>query len=86
VEVTGALGEPFDPNIHEAMMRREDPQRPDNIILEEFQKGYKLNGRVIRPSKVVVNKLACTEAPAQEERSGEATDEPDSEANREDEE
>lgn len=83
VEITQALGQPFDPSIHEAMMRREDPQRPDNVILEEFQKGYKLNGRVIRPSKVIVNKLACTEAPAQEGPSGEATEEPDSEAHRE---
>jgi molecular chaperone GrpE len=83
VEAVEALGGPFDPSVHEAMMRREDPERPDNIILEEFQKGYKLNGRVIRPSRVIVNKLACTEAPAQEEPSGEATEEPDFEANRE---
>lgn len=83
VEAVEALGGLFDPSVHEAMMRREDPERPDNIILEEFQKGYKLNGRVIRPSRVIVNKLACTEAPAQEEPSGEATEEPDFEANRE---
>ncbi|HPC96887.1 MAG TPA: nucleotide exchange factor GrpE [Sedimentisphaerales bacterium] len=83
VEVTQALGEPFDPSIHEAVLRREDPERPDNTILEEFQKGYRLNGRVIRPSKVIVNKLGCTEAPAQEAPSGQATEEPDSEAPRE---
>jgi len=83
VEVVQSLGEPFDPGIHEAMLRREDPERPDNTVLEEFQKGYRLNGRVIRPSRVIVNKLACTEAPTQEEPSGEGTDEPDSEANRE---
>lgn len=83
VEVTQSLGQPFDPGVHEAVLQREDPERPDNTILEEFQKGYKLNGRVIRPSKVIVNKLACTEAPTQEEPSGEATEEPDSQANRE---
>jgi len=75
VEVIQALDEQFDPTHHEAMMRREDPEHEDNAVLEEFQKGYKLNGRVIRPSKVIVNKLACTEAPPQDEPSSEATDE-----------
>jgi molecular chaperone GrpE len=57
VEQTKSLGEQFDPNLHEAMMRKTDEQQEDNIVLEEFQKGYKLNGRTIRPSKVIVNKL-----------------------------
>ena len=52
-----ALGEKFDPVRHEAMMQKTEPEKDDNIVLEEFQKGYKLNGRVIRPSKVIVNKL-----------------------------
>ena len=51
VEQIHALNETFDPAQHEAMMRREDPERDDGIVLEEFQKGYRLNGRVIRPSK-----------------------------------
>jgi molecular chaperone GrpE len=55
VEQIDALGEGFDPALHEAMMRREEADRDENIVLEEFQKGYKLNGRVIRPSKVIVN-------------------------------
>jgi molecular chaperone GrpE len=75
VETIAATDQPFDPTHHEAMMRREDPDHEDNTVLAEFQKGYKLNGRVIRPSKVIVNKLACTEAPPQEEPSSEATDE-----------
>lgn len=75
VETIQALDEQFDPSHHEAMMRREDPDREDNTVLDEFQKGYKLNGRVIRPSKVIVNKLACTEAPPQDEPSSETTDE-----------
>jgi molecular chaperone GrpE len=75
VEAIHAVDEPFDPSYHEAMMRREDPEHEDNTVLEEFQKGYTLNGRVIRPSKVIVNKLACTEAGPQEEASSEASDE-----------
>jgi len=61
-----ALGEAFDPVLHQAMMQKAESNREENIVLEEFQKGYKLNGRVIRPSKVVVNKLT-SEQPAQQQ-------------------
>ncbi len=57
VEQIKALGQKFDPALHEAMMQKTEDDRQDNTVLEEFQKGYKLNGRVIRPSKVIVNKL-----------------------------
>ena len=57
VEQIKALGEPFDPSLHQAMMRRSETENEDGIVLEEFQKGYKLNGRVIRPSNVIVNKI-----------------------------
>ncbi|MHC4331796.1 MAG: nucleotide exchange factor GrpE [Planctomycetota bacterium] len=57
VEQIEALGEKFDPAVHQAMTRQTDPDKEDDTVLEEFQKGYKLNGRVIRPSKVIVNKL-----------------------------
>jgi molecular chaperone GrpE len=46
-----ALGEPFDPNLHEAT--RQDKGK-EGIVIEEVQKGYKFRDRVIRPSKVVV--------------------------------
>lgn len=62
VEQIEALSEMFDPALHEAMTRRAEADREDNVVLEEFQKGYKLNGRVIRPSKVIVNKLPSEEA------------------------
>ena len=58
VEQVVALDQPFDPARHEAMMQREEPDKADSTVLEEFQKGYALNERVIRPSKVIVNKLA----------------------------
>jgi len=57
VEQINALGEKFDPSQHEAVLRKVEPQQPDGIVLEEPQKGYKLNGRVIRASRVVVNKI-----------------------------
>ena len=49
-----AIGKPYDPNFHEAMMRRESDQ-PEDTIIEEMRKGYVLKGRVIRPSMVVVS-------------------------------
>jgi len=42
---------------HEAMMRKEDPDKPDNTILEEFQSGYMMGETILRPAKVIVNKL-----------------------------
>jgi molecular chaperone GrpE len=51
-----ALGKKFDPNIHEALYQEErDDLEPDTIV-SEFQKGYMLNGRLIRPSRVSVSK------------------------------
>ncbi len=72
VEQIKALDEKFDPALHEAMMQKTEPEKADNIVLEEFQKGYKLNSRVIRPSKVIVNKLT-SEQPA--EQKGQAEEE-----------
>lgn len=65
VEQIKTLGEIFDPVMHEAMMQKNEPEQEENVVLEEFQKGYKLNGRVIRPSKVIVNKPA-QEQPAEQ--------------------
>lgn len=61
VEQIKAVGEKFDPAVHQAMMRRSEPEMEDGIVLEEFQKGYKLNGRVIRPSKVIVNGIEASQ-------------------------
>jgi len=57
VEQIEALGEKFDPAMHQAMTQQSDPDKEENTVLEEFQKGYRLNGRIIRPSRVIVNKL-----------------------------
>ena len=50
-----ALGEQFDPNIHEAVMHMEDETVDDNTVVEEFRKGYIYNdSRVVRHSMVKV--------------------------------
>lgn len=51
-----AKGKAFDPNYHEALMQVEDNNFPDHTVIEEMQKGYLLNERVIRTSKVKVSK------------------------------
>lgn len=50
-----ALGKPYDPNVHEAILQKED-DGPEGVIIEEAQKGYALHKRVIRPSMVIVSK------------------------------
>ena len=65
VAPTNALGEIFDPSRHEAVMQKSEPEQQENVVLEELQKGYTLNGRVIRPSKVIVNMPITREAPQQ---------------------
>jgi len=49
-----ALGQPFDPERHEAIQRVITPDAPDMTVVEEIQRGYVLNGRVLRPAMVVV--------------------------------
>ncbi|MGZ4913683.1 MAG: nucleotide exchange factor GrpE [Halobacteriota archaeon] len=51
-----SVGEQFDPRVHEAVMSVSYADRPDNMVVEEIQKGYRLYDKVIRPSKVKVNK------------------------------
>jgi molecular chaperone GrpE len=49
-----AQGKVFDPNFHEAVYREETTANPSNTVLRELQRGYLLNGRVLRPAMVVV--------------------------------
>ena len=55
VEPIKAVGETFDPNLHEAMMQVESDEFPEGVIAQEILRGYKLNGRVIRFSRVAVS-------------------------------
>jgi molecular chaperone GrpE len=56
VRTIEAQGKMFDPHLHEALMQIEDKDKPENTIVEELQKGYLLNDRVIRTAKVKVSK------------------------------
>ncbi|HOO40059.1 MAG TPA: nucleotide exchange factor GrpE [Syntrophales bacterium] len=56
VETIDASGQVFDPNIHEALMLVESPEHEANQVVTQLEKGYILNGRLIRPAKVCVCK------------------------------
>ena len=53
-----ALGEPFDPAFHQAMCQEELTDQPPNTVVQEFQKGYLIHERLLRPAMVVVSKAA----------------------------
>jgi len=54
LSVMNSLGEKFDPIKHEAVMKVHSDEHDDGVIVEEFRRGYLLNGRVIRPAMVKV--------------------------------
>jgi len=61
LEQIESAGEKFDPAHHQAITQTSVAGKEDGLIMEELQKGYKLNGRVIRASRVVVNKVVAAE-------------------------
>ena len=56
VEKVAAKGEEFDPDRHQALMQVETPEMEGNRVVDEYESGYTLNGRLLRPSKVSVSK------------------------------
>lgn len=64
IEQVDPLGEPFDPSLSEAMAMVENPDAEPNSVMEVMQKGYALNGRLVRAAKVIVAKAPAAAAPA----------------------
>jgi len=56
IEVVDPQGEPFDPNLHQAMSMVENNDVEPNSVIAVMQKGYTLNGRLVRPAMVMVSK------------------------------
>jgi molecular chaperone GrpE len=59
VTLIDPLGEPFDPARHEAMLAQESATAEPNSVLQVVQPGYELNGRLLRPARVIVAKAAA---------------------------
>ncbi len=72
VESIEAVGKPFDPSRHEVLCQVESEDHDENTVTEEYAKGYHLNGRILRPSKVVISK-----APAGGNDTKDANDSPE---------
>ena len=56
VEPIEAIGKDFDPTLHEVLNQQESEEHEENTVIEEYSKGYTLNGRILRPAKVVISK------------------------------
>lgn len=67
VKAINALGAEFDPNVHQAMGQIESAEQAPNTVVSEFQKGYLLNDRLLRPSLVMVAKAPAENQQATEE-------------------
>ncbi|MCP4269167.1 MAG: nucleotide exchange factor GrpE [Candidatus Brocadiaceae bacterium] len=61
VEFIDTTGKAFDPNVHEAVMEEENNEMPQHTIISEFQRGFMLKERVVRPAKVKVSKRTIEE-------------------------
>ena len=74
IEVVDPLGAPFDPNLHEAMTMVASETAEPGSVVEVFQKGYTVNGRLARAARVVVAKApeASAAQPADGGESGDA--------------
>jgi molecular chaperone GrpE len=58
IEPIDPAGQPFDANLHQAVSMVPNPDLEPNTVMDVFQKGYTLNGRLIRPAMVIVSKAA----------------------------
>lgn len=67
IEVIDPMGEPFDPNEHQAMSMVENPDMEPNSVFAVVQKGYKLNNRLVRAAMVMVTKAPAEPAESSDE-------------------
>ena len=68
VEQLEAMGKPFDPSLHEVMTQIESEDHDENTVIQEYSKGFTLNGRILRSAKVVTSKKSAKEPQKKEER------------------
>ncbi|MYD96579.1 MAG: nucleotide exchange factor GrpE [Gammaproteobacteria bacterium] len=73
IEVVDPIGAPFDPKLHEAMSMVENAEAEPGSVVEVFQKGYTVNGRLTRPARVIVAREPAPEPEAADE-AAEASD------------
>ena len=67
VEVLDAVGQPFDPAIHEAMSTLNSDEVPEGVVMQQWKPGFKIGEKLLRPATVVVSKGPANPPPAAEE-------------------
>ncbi len=65
VEVLDAVGQPFDPSIHEAMSTLNSDEVPDGVVLQQWKPGFKIGDKLLRPATVVVSKGPANPPPSE---------------------
>ena len=66
IRLIEALGQRFDPNLHQAMMEMDDPTQPDGTVVMVMQQGYQLHDRLLRPALVAVSKGGSRTQPGEQ--------------------
>ena len=74
VEPIQAVGEPFDPSLHEVLIQIESPDHEENTVIEEYSKGYRMNGRVLLPARVVTSRKPTKEEPEDQDSDNASTE------------
>lgn len=71
IEPIQAVGRPFDPTFHEALLQQPSDEHPAGTVIQELARGYRMHERVLRPSRVVVSSGPPTSAQASQSESEE---------------
>ena len=75
VEPIEALGKPFDPGLHEVMTQQESEEHDENTVIQEYSKGYTLNGRILHSAKVVIAKKPAKKEKKRKEKAKNSVEE-----------
>jgi molecular chaperone GrpE len=75
VEPIEALGKPFDPSLHEVMTQQESEEHDENTVIQEYSKGYTLNGRILHSAKVVIAKKPAKKEKKRKEKAKKSVEE-----------
>ncbi|MBQ4481012.1 MAG: nucleotide exchange factor GrpE [Victivallales bacterium] len=77
VDVLDAVGQPFDPAIHEAMSTLNSEEVPEGVVMQQWKPGFKLGDKLLRPATVVVSKGPANPPPAKEDTESSTTESSD---------
>ena len=75
VEQIEALGKPFNPSLHEVMTQQESEEHDENTVIQEYSKGYTLNGRILHSAKVVIAKKPAKKEKKRKEKAKKSVEE-----------